>query len=331
MPSFEDALASGDVTAGHIDALVTAARDLPEATRTALSAYEAALLAATERQTVAEFERSARELVRQIVGRQIHASDVERVEAQRKQSRVKRWVDNVTGMHHTHLELDPVRDETFWTAVQAQLARLRQQDGNRLTPLTQLEIDAVVTAVSAGQPGERVPEVSILIDYRTLLAGLHSLGVCETAGGVPIPVSTARRLCCDARIIPIVLGGVGEVLDVGRDLRTCNRAQRRALRAHHRTCGHPGCTVAFDACRLHHVRWWWRDLGRTDLDNLLPLCEQHHHLVHEGGWTLTMTADRVATWARPDGSVFHHGPTTNRQPDPIIHPRARFAPVGATS
>ena len=331
MPSFEQALAASDITAGHVDALAAAVSGVSDPTRAAVSSYEAALVAAAKRQTVAEFERSARELVRQIEGQQIHASDAERLDEQRKRSRVKRWVDTVTGMHHTHVELDPVRDETFWTAVQAQLGCLRQQDGNRLTPFTQLEIDAVVTAASAGQTGERLPEISILLDYLTLLHGLHPYSVCETVAGVQLPVSTARRLCCDATIIPIVLSGNSEILDLGRELRTCNRAQRRALRARHRSCAHPDCTVTFDACRLHHVRWWWKDLGPTDLDNLLPLCEQHHHLVHEGGWTLTLTPDRTATWTRPDGTTYHHSPTTNRQPDPITQPHTRPAPVGVGS
>jgi hypothetical protein len=82
----------------------------------------------------------------------------------------------------------------------------------------------------------------------------------------------------------------------------------------YRTCGNPDCTVKFSACKAHHVRWWWRDLGPTDLANLLPLCERHHHLVHEGGWTLTMTLDRVTTWIRPDGSIAHRGATTDRRP-----------------
>jgi hypothetical protein len=29
-----------------------------------------------------------------------------------------------------------------------------------------------------------------------------------------------RRLCCDAQVIPVVMGGPSEVLDVGRDQRT---------------------------------------------------------------------------------------------------------------
>jgi hypothetical protein len=62
------------------------------------------------------------------------------------------------------------------------------------------------------------------------------------------------------------------------------------------------------------VRWWWKQRGRTDIDNLLPLCENHHHLVHEGGLQLTMTPDRIATWRRPDRTVFHQGTTIDRRP-----------------
>ena len=158
----------------------------------------------------------------------------------------------------------------------------------------------------------RVPEITILTDLQTLTSGLHSRGICETDNGVPLPVSTVRRLCCDAEIIPMVLGTDGVPLDVGRSARSVTPHQRRALRAMYRTCAHPDCTVGFSACKAHHIRWWWRDLGPTDLDNLIPLCERHHHLVHEGGWTLTMTPDRITTWTRPDGVVAHHGRTTDR-------------------
>jgi hypothetical protein len=47
---------------------------------------------------------------------------------------------------------------------------------------------------------------------------------------------------------------------------------------------------------------------------MVPVCEQHHHLVHEGRWTLSMTPDRVATWTRPDGTIHHHGTTIDRTP-----------------
>lgn len=44
----------------------------------------------------------------------------------------------------------------------------------------------------------RVPEVSVLIDWATLIRDAD--GVCETSNGEHLPVSTVRRLCCDAEI-----------------------------------------------------------------------------------------------------------------------------------
>ena len=88
----------------------------------------------------------------------------------------------------------------------------------------------------------------------------------------------------------------------------------------HRTCGHPGCTVRFDDCQVHHVVHWVRQRGPTNLDNLLPLCTVHHHLVHEGGWQLTLQPDRTITLTRPDGTVSYHGTSidvTTTPPEPV--------------
>ena len=271
------------------------------------------------------------ELARRLVADRA-ASDAEELDRQRANSVVKRWVDKITGMCVTRLELDPVRDAALWSAVDSALATMRQNDGNATTPWSQMQVDAFVAAVTLGFVGRtsddesdtagegadlaharRVPEITILTDLQTLTSGLHDRAICETDNGMPLPVSTVRRLCCDAEIIPMVLGTDGVPLDVGRSARSVTPHQRRALRAMYRTCGHPDCTVGFSACKAHHVRWWWRDLGPTDLDNLLPLCERHHHLVHEGGWTVTMAPDRTTTWTRPDGVIAHHG-TTDRRP-----------------
>jgi hypothetical protein len=322
-PSFEDALAEGTLSAGYLDALAAATKGLTDEQRAEFMTFEAVLHAAASTMSVDAFARECRDMARQIraasTGGQGDAADLDR---QRREANVKRWIDKVTGMHHTHLELDPISDAALWSAIDAQLAAVRQADGNARTPWQRLQVDAVVAAVGAGPAAERVPEIGVLVDWRTLVEGLHDHGVCETVDGVPLPVSTVRRLCCDAEVFPAVLGAAGEALDVGRSQRTANRAQRRALRAMHRTCAHPDCTVGFSACRIHHVTWWWRGLGPTDISNLVPLCEQHHHLVHEGGWTLTMTPDRVATWVRPDGTIHHIGPTIDRAPRGVAAPPA---------
>ena len=168
-----------------------------------------------------------------------------------------------------------------------------------------------------------VPEICVVTTLDRLLDDCCSHGLCETSDGQALPAASLRRMLCDAVVYPTVLGGSGEVLDSGRAQRTVNRKQRRALRAMHRTCGHPGCTVPFESCRIHHVRWWTRDNGPTDVENLLPLCEAHHHLVHEGGWTLTMTPDRVATWIRPDGTIWKVCNTADRGADALDDGRSR--------
>ena len=120
-----------------------------------------------------------------------------------------------------------------------------------------------------------------------------------------------------------MLDGDGRALDVGRGARLATDAQRQALRAMHRTCIEPNCTVPFDDCRIQHIIPWEQG-GTTDVSNMAPLCEsaKHHHPVHEGGWTLRMTPERVATWIRPDGTVYWTGSTVDRAPNGLARPAA---------
>jgi hypothetical protein len=271
------------------------------------------------------FGRRCRVLARKLVAAHSRC-DAEELDRQRAASKVKRWTDKVTGMAHTHLQLDPLRDQILWKAINHHLGRLRQQDqsGSGRTPWAQLQVDAVIAAVntSDGDGALRVPEIGVLVDYTMLTAdaataGLCNLtpsGVCETVDGTPLPVSTVRRMCCDADIYPIVMSGDGRPLDAGRTRRTATVDQRRALAAMYARCGFGDCGVGFDNCRIHHIEHWLEHHGPTDLDNLIPACDTHHHLVHEGHWTVTMTADRIATWRLPNGTIHHTATTNRRQP-----------------
>jgi hypothetical protein len=128
-----------------------------------------------------------------------------------------------------------------------------------------------------------------------------------------LPVDTVRGMACDADIIPVVLNGESVVLDEGRAKRLATHEQRLAIESMQATCSHPDCTVTIDDCRTHHLTPW-RLGGGTDLSDLTPVCESHHHLIHEGGWSLTMTPDRVGTWSRPDGQVYWTGNLNDRRP-----------------
>ena len=198
MPGFEDALNDGEVSSGHLDALAGARKGLNDAQRAEFDDHHDALVAAAAGEGVDTFARRCRELARRIVANSHSGSDADELDAQRKASNVKHWVDRITGMGHTHLELDPVRDATLWGAIDAYTARLRNADGNAGTPWSQLQVNAVVEAVAGdgmfdsdvvsgdaaegadhgparAGGGERLPQVPqmyVLVDLSVLKEGL---------------------------------------------------------------------------------------------------------------------------------------------------------------
>ncbi|HET9667271.1 MAG TPA: DUF222 domain-containing protein, partial [Desertimonas sp.] len=330
MPGVGMALSDGTVTAGHVDVLVKATRQLDDAGQQALADHAEALVEAATSLSPEQFDREIGDLARLLSA----DGGLSRHERLRRQRQVRRWVDRHSGMCNTLLSLDPLADARVWTAFNTAVATARavnQHDDDRTWD--QLQTDAIVdhltrqpTDVAEGSAAAGA-EVSVLIDLDALLH--DSPGVAETADGQPLPVEVIRRLGCDGIVVPIWLTGDGEVLAVGRQRRLANRAQRRALRAMYRTCCIPDCTVGFEHCRIHHVTFW-EGLGATDLDNLVPICERHHHLVHEGGWTLRMHSGRRIVLLQPDGTPSYDGITTNRRPTaPITCQRQRPPPPTA--
>ena len=111
-----------------------------------------------------------------------------------------------------------------------------------------------------------------------LLAAPGVCGVTET--GTELSGAELRKLACDARVVPVVMGGASEVLDVGRATRTIPPAIRRALIARDQGCVWPGCERAPIHCDGHHIQHWIDD-GPTCPTNLALLCHSHHHRLHE--------------------------------------------------
>jgi hypothetical protein len=110
----------------------------------------------------------------------------------------------------------------------------------------------------------------------------------QTAGltndGATLSAETLRRLACDAHILPTVLGGAGEVLDVGRARRTATDAQHRGLQARDGGCFN--CGAPPSRCHAHHIDHWAAHNGRTDIHRMVLVCHDCHILLHEGGYTV---------------------------------------------
>lgn len=124
--------------------------------------------------------------------------------------------------------------------------------------------------------------VVVRVDLADLEAGIGT----ATIDGIaqPVPASTVRRLAADAQIIPAVLGGESEILDWGRAKRLFTPAQKLALGE--RDGGCVGCGAPPAWCHGHHLRWWRRHRGRTDLSNGVLLCTGCHHRLHADGWEI---------------------------------------------
>jgi hypothetical protein len=154
-----------------------------------------------------------------------------------------------------------------------------------------------------GPRGRARPAISVLVDHRTLTEGLHEAGVCISDWGEPLAAATVRRLACEADIVAVVLGAPGEVLDVGQSRRHPSAAQRAAVVARDRHCVFPGCDTPAPWCHTHHIIHWCHR-GPTSVHNLVLLCSRHHHLVHEGGFTLTGKPGALVV-RTPTGATYH--------------------------
>ena len=139
----------------------------------------------------------------------------------------------------------------------------------------------------------------IVVHVEADVLGDGRAGRCEIEHRTAIAAETARRLCCDAGIVPVVDGPNGEPLSVGRRTRSIPPAVRRALASRDRGCRFPGCP-ATHRLHGHHVRHW-ADGGETSLDNLILLCPTHHRLVHEGGFDVQRLDDGAFRFTNPLG------------------------------
>ena len=117
----------------------------------------------------------------------------------------------------------------------------------------------------------------------------------DAVGALPyggeVDASTLRRLACDAEILPAVLAGPSEVLDLGRSRRLFSLPQRRALALRDRGCIHPGCDRVPAECEAHHHHPGWAGGACTDLACGALLCDRHHDQHHRQGWQVRLAVN----------------------------------------
>jgi hypothetical protein len=309
LPQFSEALKGGAVSVAHVDILAAALGKLDGDERHRLESRGDFLIGVAEHATPQEFAKT----VRTEVLRLQRGDGLERLRQQKLATFLRTWLDQTTGMWCIRGEFDPETGARLNKRLQRTVEQLFHDSTPDTAPSDPLDkqhhLRALALAALIDGTGSKpaAADMSILIDAKTLLDGHHNGSVVDFGLPIDLPLDTVRRMACLAEITPIIVGADGVRLFVGTTTRLATPEQRKVLRAIYRGCAVPGCCVAWDYVVIHHVKYF-RHRGPTDIDNLLPMCVKHHHLAHEGGWKLSLAADRALTIIRPDGSVMTTGP-----------------------
>ncbi len=312
VPVFGEALANGDVSGEHMDLMGAALRGAEGDKRKKLVANADELLAVAKSATPDEFARRLRDELRRLDG----DDGSDKLKRQKSGSRLWHKSDSVTGMGKIWMQIDPLAYAKFVARNDAMVSALfaeKVPEGCPIDPVQKqafLRAMAFIADLNGEGPTMGRPEVIVVLDG----SALDDDGQAVTDWGLPVelPRSVLEDLVPEALVTPVVVKGGFVVhapgrLDLGRSTRLANAAQRRVLRALYPRCAVSDCETSFRYCKIHHVVWW-RHGGRTDLDNLLPVCVAHHTELHRDEWDIKLQPDRTLTITRPNGDVMTCGP-----------------------
>ena len=163
----------------------------------------------------------------------------------------------------------------------------------------------------SGNGGERF-QVMVHLDQDVLAPDGALAGTLDD--GTRVSAETLRRVACDCGVVAV--GGEGEALNIGRRTRTIPPVIRRALALRDHGCRFPGCPHT-RFLHGHHIEHWLHG-GETSVENLVLLCTAHHHMVHEGGWSVVRTSEGEIRFTSPAGKQLAPEPPREHIDDALV-------------
>lgn len=304
-----EAFAAGELSAEHVSVAVDALAALPPTVDSAtVSRAESYLVEQAGLHDPKGLTHLARHLR--------HVLDPDRgdtLAAEEEHHRASRSLDvrqRADGSADLRGHLDPELTASLMSQLTPLAAPRPAADGARdLRTTGQRNADALadllrIAAGAGGAPtrhGSR-PTVTVTMALETLERRLGAPGATLDWSG-PISAESARRLACDARVVPVVLGTDGQPLDVGRASYPVTAAIWRALVARDGGCAFAGCDRPPEWTEAHH-RVHWEDGGETSVQNCCLLCDHHHRVVHHQGWSVELAGGVIHVvpppWIDPD-------------------------------
>ncbi len=169
-----------------------------------------------------------------------------------------------------------------------------------------------------GRHGPSLRNQILVIAHTDAITGADPDAPCEIPGTGPIPRSELERLACESELFGILFDGRGLPLWHGRRTRTVTPQQWRTLVARDRGCVLCGTNPSY--CHAHHIVPWTAPAeGPTDIDNLVLVCNRHHHHIHQHHLTLTRHPD--GHWTTADSS--HRKPAHSNHHNNGTRPASR--------
>jgi len=302
-----DAVIGGLTSSEHVEAIGRQLNKLSDDERSELDNKQ--IVDAATKMPADTFNRHLKRLVDNI--KQDHG--LQDYKSKQDASEFKHWFDKKSGMGKFSGQLDPISYEAVTEAIDSHTRTLANSTDKPTSLDANLAAKAFFELVtSSDRINRRLPLINVVTDLQTLDTGFHSDTVAETSLGNPLPPETISRLSCDATISKIVLDESSIPINVGRKYRTATDSQWTATKAIYNSCAWKNCDRRLSWCQLHHIDEWTNG-GPTDFENLVPLCNQHHHNVHEGKWKIKLEPDRSLNIWKPDGTLWTKaGPPSRR-------------------
>ena len=298
LPAIDDAFRTGTISYSKVRAM----------TRSATPENEQMLLQVALHGTAQHVEQLVRKY-----RRTESLTDNRRAESQYDARELTCYFDD-DGMLVLHGRMTPEDGAVFMKAVESMVAAqnpsvLADEETENLPEKTfpQKRVDALLAlaeqAMSTMEDG--LQPLSSADKYQVVVhierGSEQHCSIDSGAHHLPLSPATARRLCCDASLVPVLEDSSGNVLNVGRKTRAIPPSIRRALQIRDHGCRFPGCCESryVDA---HHVQHWC-DGGETRLDNLVLLCRHHHRLLHQEGYEIVKHGEQSFEFLTPAGGT----------------------------
>ena len=269
LPATSGALNSGDIPVSHAQLIARAAGESP--------INETLLVEAAGSEPFDEFMQTVKLHQRDVAvddGRSL-------LDRQRKKRKARIFESSDSGMFVLTGEFDQITGARIATALTAKERQLwhREDPNKRATPQQRMA-DALAALITepAGDSRSVGTDLLVIADFDVLEQQLENPRLVD---GSPIPTGELHKMALEANLLPSIFDTKTQDMWLGRRVRTATEAQRIALIARDQHC--IGCGANPLWCQAHHIIWWSKN-GPTDLDNLVLVCDDCHHKIHDDGW-----------------------------------------------